>query len=142
MSEDPQVKAIQEQIENRERELVHQTEQLRACIKELTRQLDEIDTESESMRITRKTPLTLPTPSPASEPERPDIPDHPAYRQILTALADEGRPMPTRDHCQTHDLTILPKNTEGSHPELKRLSSRGILTEPEPEPGLLVHADA
>ncbi|CAM5599325.1 hypothetical protein SHIRM173S_09290 [Streptomyces hirsutus] len=64
--------------------------------------------------------------------ERPDIPDHPAYLQILTALADAGRPMRARDLCQALDLPILPKNTEGIRSKLKRLVSRGILTEAEP----------
>ncbi|MCX4648052.1 hypothetical protein [Streptomyces sp. NBC_01446] len=113
MSDNPQVKAILEHIENRERELTDQAGQLRDRIEELTRQLGEIDAESENLRITRKTLLTLPLPSPATEPEGPDIPDHPAYQQILTALADTGRPMRARDLCQALDLPILPKNTEG-----------------------------
>lgn len=109
-------------------------------IEELTRQLGEIDAESENLRITRKTLLTLPLPSPTTEPDRPDIPDHPAYQQILTALADTGRPMRARDLCQALDLPILPKNTEGIRSKLKRLVSRGILT--EPEPGLFARRDA
>ncbi|MCX4641453.1 MULTISPECIES: hypothetical protein [unclassified Streptomyces] len=132
MSDNPQVKAILEHIENRERELADQAGQLRDRIEELTRQLGEIDAESENLRITRKTLLTLPLPSPATEPEGPDIPDHPAYRQILTALADTGRPMRARDLCQALDLPILPKNTEGIRSKLKRLVSRGVLAEPEP----------
>lgn len=88
MSDNPQVKAILEHIADRERELTDQAGQFRARIEELTRQLGELDAESENLRITRKTLLTLPLPSPATEPEGPDIPDHPAYQQILTALAD------------------------------------------------------
>ncbi|MFG2886323.1 hypothetical protein ACGFYV_29150 [Streptomyces sp. NPDC048297] len=106
MSENPQVKAILEHIETRERELVDQAEQLRASIEGLTRQLGEIDAENENLHITRKTLLALPLPSPAAGPDRPDIPDHPAYRQILNALADEGRPMRARDLCQAIDLPI------------------------------------
>jgi hypothetical protein len=93
MSENPQVKAILEHIETRERELADQSGQFRARIEELTRQLSELDAESENLRITRKTLLTLPLPSPATGP------DHPAYQQILTALADAGRPMRARDLC-------------------------------------------
>ncbi|MCX4426343.1 hypothetical protein [Streptomyces mirabilis] len=138
MSENPQVKDILEHIETRERELADQAEQLRARIEELTRQLGEIDAESENLRITRKTLLTLPMPSPAAEPA--DIPDHPAYQQILTALADAGRPMRARDLCQALDLPILPKNTEGLRSKLKRLVSRGILV--ETEPGLFARPEA
>ncbi|MER6386262.1 hypothetical protein [Streptomyces sp. NPDC001250] len=140
MSENPQVKPILEHIEARERELVGQAEQFRARIEELTRQLGEVDVENENLRITRKTLLALPMPSPDAEPERPDIPDHPAYQQILTALADAGRPMRARDLCQALDATILPKNTEGIRSKLKRLVSRGILI--EPEPGLFARPSA
>ncbi|QNE73529.1 hypothetical protein F0344_01905 [Streptomyces finlayi] len=131
MSDNPQVKDILEHIKVRERELVGQAEQFRARIEELTRQLGEIDAESENLRITRKTLLALSLPSPTADPERPDIPDHPAYQQILTALADAARPMRARDLCQALDLPILPKNTEGIRSKLKRLVSRGILIEPE-----------
>lgn len=140
MSENPQVKAILEHIETREHELADQAGQLRARIEELTRQLGELDAESENLRITRKTLLTLTLPSPDTGPDRPDIPDHPAYQQILTALADAGRPMRARDLCQALDLPILPKNTEGIRCKLKRLVSRGILR--EPEPGLFDRPDA
>ena len=139
MSENPQVKAILDHIETRERELDAQGGQFRARIEELARQLGETDAESENLRITRKTLLALPMPSPAAEPERPGIPDHPAYQQILTALADAGRPMRARDLCQALDLPILPKNTEGIRSKLKRLVSRGILA--ETEPGLFARPD-
>ncbi|MGW0998337.1 hypothetical protein ACWD5V_34700 [Streptomyces sp. NPDC002523] len=121
-------------------ELADQAEQFWARIEELTRQLGELDAESENLRITRKTLLTLPMPSPATEPDRHDIPDHPAYQQILTAMADTGRPMRASDLCQALDLPILPKNTEGIRSKLKRLASRGILV--EPEPGLFARPDA
>ncbi|ALO98800.1 hypothetical protein SHL15_7814 [Streptomyces hygroscopicus subsp. limoneus] len=132
MSENPQLKAILEHIEARERQLADQARQFRARIEELTRQLGEIDAESENLRITRKTLLALPMPPPAAEPELPGIPDHPAYQQILTALTGAGRPMRARDLCQALNLPILPKNTEGIRSKLKRLVSRGILAEPEP----------
>lgn len=140
MSENPQVKAILKHIETRERELSDQAGQFRARIEELTRQLGELDAESENLRITRKTLLTLTLPSPDTGPDRPEIPDHPAYQQILTALADAGMPMRARDLCQALDLPILPKNTEGIRCKLKRLVSRGILM--EPEPGLFTSPDA
>nr|WP_079061662.1 hypothetical protein [Streptomyces griseoruber] len=95
---------------------------------------------SENLRITRKTLLTFPLPSPATEPDHPDNPDHPAYQHILTALTDAGRPMRARDLCQALDLQILPKNTEGIRSKLKRLVSRGILI--ESGPGLFARTDA
>jgi hypothetical protein len=42
------------------------------------------------LRITRKTLLDIPAPAPTDEPARPDVPDHPAYQQILTTFADTG----------------------------------------------------
>ncbi|MFE7427779.1 MULTISPECIES: hypothetical protein [unclassified Streptomyces] len=59
------------------------------------------------------------------------MPDHPACQQILTALTDAGRPMRARDLCEALDLLILPKNTESIRCKLKRLVTRGILTESE-----------
>ncbi|MFI1293667.1 hypothetical protein ACH4VM_35415 [Streptomyces sp. NPDC020792] len=142
MSENPQIKAIPEHIEPASANWPTRPGQFRARIEELPRQLGELDAESENLRITRKTFLTLPLPSPATGPHRPDIPDHPAYQQVLTALADAGRPMRARGLCQALDLPILPKNTEGIRSKLKRLVSRGILIEPEPEPGLFARPDA
>ncbi|MEV7124188.1 hypothetical protein [Kitasatospora griseola] len=132
MSDNPQISAVLAYVEARERELGEQAGQLRSHIEELIARLGELDAESENLRITRKTLLDIPAPAPAGEPSRPDVPDHPAYQQILTALADTGRPMRARDLCQALDLPILPKNTEGIRAKLKRLVTRGILTEPEP----------
>ncbi|MER6535830.1 hypothetical protein ABT215_18885 [Streptomyces sp900105755] len=91
------LKAILEHIETRDRELADQAGHFQVRIEELTRQLGELDAESENLRITRKTLLTLPLPSPATGPDRPEIPDHPAHQQILTALADAGRPTRARE---------------------------------------------
>ncbi|WP_159047601.1 hypothetical protein [Streptomyces sp. WM6378] len=44
----------------------------------------------------------------------PDVPDHPAYRQILAAFAAAATPLRARDLCPALDLPIVPKNTEGS----------------------------
>jgi hypothetical protein len=99
---------------------------------DLTARLGELDAESENLRITRKTLLDIPAPAPTDEPARPDVPDHPAYQQILTTFADTGKPLRARDLCQALDLLIVPKNTEGIRSKLKRLVTRGILTEPEP----------
>lgn len=71
-----------------------------------------------------------PEPEPAGP--APAVPDHPAYQQILTAFADLQRPLRARDLCLALDLPILPKHTESIRSKLKRLVSRGILTETEP----------
>ncbi|MCX4792118.1 MULTISPECIES: hypothetical protein [unclassified Streptomyces] len=91
MTENPQISAVLEYIEARERELGEQAGQLRSRVEELTARLSELDAESENLRITRKTLLAIPAPAPADETPRPDVPDHPAYQQILTALTEAGR---------------------------------------------------
>ncbi|WSQ06416.1 hypothetical protein OG604_00690 [Streptomyces sp. NBC_01231] len=135
MSDNPQIRAVLAYVEAREIEMAEQAGQLRSRIEDLTARLGELDAEGENLRITRKTLLAIPRPEPAEEAPRPEVPDHPAYQQILTALTDAGRPMRARDLCEALDLPILPKNTEGIRSKLKRLVTRGILT--EPEPGLL-----
>ncbi|MCI3928899.1 hypothetical protein [Streptomyces sp. AN091965] len=130
MTENPQITAVLEYVEARERELMEQAGLLRGRIEELTAQLAEFDAESENLRVTRKTLLALPAPT--SESDRPEVPDHPAYQQILAAFADTGHPMRARDLCQALDLPVVPKNTEGIRSKLKRLVARGILGEPEP----------
>jgi hypothetical protein len=132
VSDNPQIRTVLEYVEARERELDEEAGQLRSRIEEITARLGELDAESESLRITRKTLLGIPAPTPAAAPARPDVPDHPAYQQILTALTDSGRPMRARDLCEALDLPIIAKNTEGIRSKLKRLVTRGILTEPEP----------
>lgn len=99
-------------------------------IEDLTARLGELDAETESLRITRKTLLNIPAPEPADHPPRSEVPHHPAYQQILAAFTDTGRPTRARDLCEALDLPILPKNTEGIRSKPKRLVTRGILTEP------------
>ncbi len=62
----------------------------------------------------------------------PDLPGHPACRQILDAFAELRRPLRARDLCTALDLPIAAKHTEGIRSKLKRLVSRGILVETEP----------
>ncbi|MFD4322554.1 hypothetical protein [Streptomyces sp. NPDC058548] len=70
MIENPQISAVLEYIEARERELGEQAGQLRSRIGELTARLDELDAESENLPITRKTLLAIPAPAPAEETSR------------------------------------------------------------------------
>ncbi|MFJ4919955.1 hypothetical protein [Streptomyces sp. NPDC088725] len=140
MSEILQVEAVLAYIEVRISEVAEQAGRIRNQIAELTSHLREFETESENLQITHKTLLGLPRPAPApapapapvDDPPRAEVPEHPAYQQILTVLADTGGPMRARDICDALDLPILPKNTEGIRAKLKRLVDRGILTEPEP----------
>ena len=89
------------------------------------------------MQVTRKTLLSLAGADdgqPAAEPAVPGpaLPDHRACQQILDAFADLRRPLRARDPCLALDLPVVAENTEGTRSRLKRLASRGILTETEP----------
>lgn len=138
-----------DRIDAREQALAREAGDVRARIEELTARLGEVSQEISDLQVTRKTLLSLAGHDggrPAAEPAEPApvLPDHPAYQQILTAFADLQRPLRARDLCVALDLPILPKNTESIRSKLKRLASRGILTEtepglftqPRPKPGL------
>ncbi|GAA1948227.1 hypothetical protein GCM10009837_87320 [Streptomyces durmitorensis] len=50
----------------------------------------------------------------------------------MMAAPVAGHPLRARDLCGALDLPTIPKNTEGIRSKLKRLVTRGVLTEPEP----------
>ena len=135
MSGSEAAKPFLEQIEAREQHLADQAEQTRAQIEHLTARLAGLDTEITELRITRKTLLGIAAglttePGPQQPSTTPAVPEHPAYQ--LTVFADADGPLRCRDLCQALDLPIISKNTEGIRFKLKRLVSRGVLTEPEP----------
>ncbi|MEV1079060.1 hypothetical protein AB0I98_12520 [Streptomyces sp. NPDC050211] len=68
------------------------------------------------MRITRKTLLDIPAPAPTDEPARPDVPDHPAYQQILATVADTGKPLRARDLCQASTCPSSRRTPKASAP--------------------------
>ncbi|GAA3800027.1 hypothetical protein GCM10022403_037790 [Streptomyces coacervatus] len=59
-------------------------------------------------------------------------PEPPDYPRILTAFNHTTGPLRAKDVCEALGHELLPKNVEGTRAKLKRLVSRGILTEPEP----------
>jgi hypothetical protein len=125
-----------DRIDAREQALAREAADVQARIDELTARLREVSEAVSDLQVTRKTLISLAgedTHLAAEAAELPlDLPDHPAYQQILTAFADLQRPLRARDLCLALDLPILPKNTESIRSKLKRLASRGILTETEP----------
>jgi len=126
-----------ERIDAREQALAREAEEAQARIDGLAARLREVQQEISDLQVTRKTLLSLADADdgqPAAEPAgpAPALPDHPAYQQILDAFADLRRPLRARDLCLALDLPIVAKNTEGIRSKLKRLVSRGILTETEP----------
>jgi hypothetical protein len=125
-----------DRIDAREQALAREAGQVQAQIDELTARLRELNEAISDLQVTRKTLISLAgqDDEPAAEPagQSPVLPGHPAYQQILDAFADLRRPLRARDLCVALDLPIVPKNTESIRSKLKRLVSRGILTETEP----------
>jgi hypothetical protein len=125
-----------DRIGAREQALARQAEQAQAAIGEAATRLRELWQEISDLQVTRKTLIALAGQDdlpPAAEPAPPpDLPEHPAYRQIMDTFADQQRPPRTRDRCTAPDLPVAAKHIEGIRSKLKRLASRGILTETEP----------
>ncbi|MGP3921544.1 hypothetical protein [Nonomuraea sp. 10N515B] len=123
-----------DRIDAREKALTGHIEQIQAQIEELTARLRDLDQDLDHLQITRKTLLVLADqPGPASPPPpAPAVPDHPAYQQILTLMADIGQPSRARDLCMALDLPLARKNIENTRAKLKRLVNLGILVEIEP----------
>jgi hypothetical protein len=126
-----------DRIDAREQALARDADHAQARIDELTARLRELQQEISDLQVTRKTLLSLAGQDdgqPAAEPAEPPpaLPDHPACQQIMTAFADLRRPLRARDLCLALDLPIVSRNTENIRSKLKRLVSRGILTETEP----------
>ena len=130
-------KSLLDRIDAREQALAREAGEAQARIEELTARLRELDEEISNLQITRKTLISLAgqdNGQPAAEQAgpSPELPDHPAYQQILDAFADLRRPLRARDLCVALDLPSAPENTENIRSKLKRLASRGILAETEP----------
>jgi hypothetical protein len=123
-------------IDAREQALAGEAGQAQAAMDELAARLREVQQEIADLQVTRKTLLSLAAQAgqPAAEPAAPApaLPGHPAYQQILDAFAELRRPLRARDLCTALDLPIAAKNVESIRSKLKKLASRGILTEPEP----------
>jgi hypothetical protein len=56
----------------------------------------------------------------------------PAYQQILAVFATTGNPLRAKDICVALGTGTAVKNTESLRAKLKRLVTRGVLTEAEP----------
>ena len=130
MSDSPQIRDVLAYVDARERELGEQAGQLRSSIEELTARLGELDAQSENLCVTCKTLLAILRPEPVEEAPCLDVPDHPAYRQILT---DDGRPMRAYGLCEAFDPPIRPKNTEGMHQAVVQQSAQIERSGPERE---------
>jgi hypothetical protein len=130
-------RVLLDRIDAREQALAREASEAQAQIDELTARLRELNEAISDLQVTRKTLISLAAQDdgqPAAEQAEPspELPDHPAYQQILDAFAGLRRPLRARDLCVALDLPIAAKNTENIRSKLKRLVSRGILIETEP----------
>jgi hypothetical protein len=123
--------AVLARLEEQERDIAAQAEATRTRITQLTAQLEEFGRAAEEVRITRKTLLALPEPASPTPPPA-QLPDHPAYQQIMAVFAAAPAPLRARGVCEAMDLEIAPNNVNNIRLKLKRLAERGILIEPEP----------
>ncbi|WP_314613114.1 hypothetical protein [Streptomyces stackebrandtii] len=112
--------------------MTHQAGQVQAQIDELTARLGELDQHLEHLQITRKTLLTLADESNAGQNREsspaPELPEHPAYQQIMTAFADGGEPLRARDLCSNAS------SAAASSPSLNPVCSPSRARKPTPNP--------
>lgn len=120
-----------ERIADREQALTSSADQLREQIAQATARLAEIDAELTDLAVARKVVLTLPEDEPRAY-RLPGLPDNPAYQHILTALTDADRPQRCRELCLALDTGIEARHIAGMRNRLKRLTSIGLVAEPEP----------
>lgn len=119
--------AILVHLDAREAAIMAQAATAREQIQQLTAHLLDLDQQLEQIRITRKTLAELPEPATSTSPHRiQDPPEHPAYEQILTALAAAGRPMRAREACEAIDMPATASNINNMRSKLKRLTGRNL----------------
>ncbi|WP_245791797.1 hypothetical protein [Actinacidiphila rubida] len=126
MTEQPYtLSAILVRLDAREQQIEAQAMALRTQIEQLTSHLGELERQLEHVQITRKTLADLPEPDlPSAPPVTQDPPEHPAYEQILAALAATDRAMRAREVTVAIELPATATNVNNVRHKLKRLTSR------------------
>jgi polyhydroxyalkanoate synthesis regulator phasin len=104
-------------------------DQLREQIDTLSQQLSALETELAELATTRTTLLRLGG-HPDQQPET--APVGPTYQQILAVFGTAEHPLRAKDLCRALGLDTTANHTESLRAKLKRLVSRGVLTEDQP----------
>jgi hypothetical protein len=108
------------------------TDQLREQISVLSQKLSVLESELADLATTRTTLLQL-TGHPDNGDQSADSrPPNPAYQQILAVLGTAEYPLRAKDICLALGIATTANHTESLRAKLKRLVTRGVLTEDRP----------
>ncbi|MFD1276543.1 hypothetical protein ACFQ51_46855 [Streptomyces kaempferi] len=122
--------AVLAQLEDQEHEIAARSEAARRRIAELTAQLEEFHQVAQEIRITRKTLLALPDPSPPTPRPRSCRSIWPTGRSWRCSPRPTPRCGPGRS-ARRWTWRSQPSNVNNVRTKLQRLVERGILIEPE-----------
>ncbi|MFJ2582853.1 hypothetical protein [Kitasatospora aureofaciens] len=92
----------------------------------------------ERLEIIRATVLELAT----EDGLPPPAPLPPGYHEILAAIGQVDQGLRAKDICEALGTGTQPRHTEATRAKLKRLVSRGLLSEPGPGLFTLPQSDA
>lgn len=108
-------------------------EQLREQISTLAQQLSVLETELADLATTQATLLRLAgLPDQDTGPADTDTASgHPTYQHILAVFTDP-QPLRAKDICRALGMDTTANHTESLRAKLKRLVTRGVLTEHQP----------
>jgi hypothetical protein len=121
------MKELLDKIETRQRLVRETVAQLRDEIARLGEQLSTAERTLERLEITRETVLEL-----AAEDGHPPLAAlPPGYHDILAAIEPATEGLRAKDICEALGTGTEPRHIEGIRAKLKRLVSRGLLSEPE-----------
>jgi polyhydroxyalkanoate synthesis regulator phasin len=123
--------SILDLITTRETAATAQAEQLREQITTLTEQLAAVETELADLATTRATLLQL-TGADDDPPPADTTLASTAYQQILAVFATAESGLRAKDICHALGVGTTANHTESLRAKLKRLVTRGVLTETEP----------
>jgi hypothetical protein len=116
-------------ISDRESTAATTAARLRQQISQLNTELARVDGERADLATTRTVLKNLAaTEFTADDPTVVSA----AYQQILAVLGTTSAGMRAKDICLTLGIEPLPKHVEGTRAKLKRLVTRGLITEDKP----------
>jgi hypothetical protein len=107
-------------------------DQFREQINALSQQLSALETELADLATTRTTLLRLGGHPDDGVQSADTSAPNPTYQQILAVLAAAEYPLRAKDICQALGIATTANHTESLRAKLKRLVTRGVLTEDRP----------